>query len=247
MAAGLPTSLGATPDARVDKALTILLVAQCLTLFVALPLGAVLPGARMMMDLSHLTFAAICILVLSHHRVVQAVLLAGLTVLAAGPLGGYRYAMGLGLTSNDVHDLVALVAFTFNSLVTVLVARHVFGADRVTASRIQGAVLLYLNIAGLFGILYGVLHAHVPGAFVTAGGGGRDDSRSVQSAAMTYFSFATITTAGYGDFVPTSPLARSLANLEAVIGQLYPATMIARLVGLHLSHSRDGQGPSSAA
>ncbi len=55
-------------------------------------------------------------------------------------------------------------------------------------------------------------------------------------AELTYFSLATITTAGYGDFAPVHPLARSLANLESIIGQLFPATLLARLVALHLSH-----------
>ena len=46
---------------------------------------------------------------------------------------------------------------------------------------------------------------------------------------MTYFSFVTLTTVGYGDILPVHPLARSLANLEAIIGQLYPATLLAGL------------------
>ena len=54
---------------------------------------------------------------------------------------------------------------------------------------------------------------------------------------LTYFSVATITTAGYGDIVPIHPIARSLANLEAVFGQLFPATLLARLVALHLAHT----------
>jgi voltage-gated potassium channel Kch len=59
-----------------------------------------------------------------------------------------------------------------------------------------------------------------------------------RSAALTYFSLATITTTGYGDVVPVLPLARSLANMEAVIGQLFPATLLARIVALNLEHSR---------
>jgi voltage-gated potassium channel Kch len=51
---------------------------------------------------------------------------------------------------------------------------------------------------------------------------------------LIYFSFVTLTTTGYGDIVPIHPYARSLANIEAVIGQLYPATLLARLVTLEL-------------
>jgi hypothetical protein len=53
---------------------------------------------------------------------------------------------------------------------------------------------------------------------------------------LIYFSFATLTTTGYGDVFPVHPIARSLCNLEAVIGQLYPATLLARLVTLEMAH-----------
>ena len=55
---------------------------------------------------------------------------------------------------------------------------------------------------------------------------------------MIYLSFVTFTSTGYGDIVPVHPLARSLCNLEAVIGQLYPAILIGRLVTLELRESQ---------
>jgi hypothetical protein len=55
---------------------------------------------------------------------------------------------------------------------------------------------------------------------------------------ILYFSFTTLTTTGFGDITPMHPFARSLTNLEAVIGQLYPATILARLVTLELEHRR---------
>jgi Ion channel len=47
-----------------------------------------------------------------------------------------------------------------------------------------------------------------------------------------------LTSLGYGDIVPVHPYARSLANIEAVIGQLFPATLLARLVTLELQSRR---------
>ena len=58
--------------------------------------------------------------------------------------------------------------------------------------------------------------------------------RARATNADSYFSFATLTSTGYGDIVPIHPLARSLTNLECVFGQLYPATILARLVTLEL-------------
>ena len=53
-----------------------------------------------------------------------------------------------------------------------------------------------------------------------------------------YFSFVTLTSVGYGDVVPVHRCARSLANVEAIIGQLYPATLLARLVTLEIADRR---------
>ena len=55
---------------------------------------------------------------------------------------------------------------------------------------------------------------------------------------LVYFSLVTLTSVGYGDLVPVHPLARSLANLESIIGQLFPATILARLVTLELEGRR---------
>ena len=55
---------------------------------------------------------------------------------------------------------------------------------------------------------------------------------------MGYFSFVTLTTCGYGDIIPRSTAARTFAVLEAVMGQMYLAVLIARLVGLHIVHGK---------
>jgi hypothetical protein len=57
-------------------------------------------------------------------------------------------------------------------------------------------------------------------------------------ATMLYFSFTTLTSTGFGDIVPVHPIARSLANLEAITGQLYPATLLARVVTLEMQFRR---------
>ena len=55
-----------------------------------------------------------------------------------------------------------------------------------------------------------------------------------------YFSFVTLTTLGYGDITPVHPLARSMATIEALTGQLYIAVLVARLIGLHIIQCRQG-------
>ena len=60
----------------------------------------------------------------------------------------------------------------------------------------------------------------------------------MSSADLLYFSFATMTTVGYGDIVPKSEVARTVAMLQAITGQMYLAILVARLVGLHSTSAR---------
>jgi len=99
----------------------------------------------------------------------------------------------------------------------------------VTFHRIQGAVAAYLLLGVLWAHAFSLLAIVRPGAFsgaVNAGDGPR---------AWLYFSFVTLTTMGYGDVLPVHPVARSLAVLEAVVGPLYLAILVARLVSLAVS------------
>jgi hypothetical protein len=115
-----------------------------------------------------------------------------------------------------------------------IVARAVFAAGRVTYHRIVGAVLLYLLIAATFAVLFLIVGLLIPDAF-----SGLDlaDSPALTSN-LIYFSVVTLTSTGYGDIAPVHPIARSLCNLETIVGQLYPATLLARLVTLELAHRR---------
>ena len=110
----------------------------------------------------------------------------------------------------------------------IVVARAVFGGGRITYHRVVGAILLYLLIAVTFATLFAFVGLSIPDAF--KGIGFEDDS--ALASALFYLSFVTLTSTGYGDIVPMRPLARSLCNIESVIGQLYPATVLARLVTL---------------
>lgn len=108
----------------------------------------------------------------------------------------------------------------------VAVGMNVFGADKAVVDRIMGAVVLYLLIGIQWAVAYEILNAHSPGAF--AGGEGGEHA----SGHWFYFSFVTLTTVGYGDIVPVTRAARSLSTFEALMGQLYPAVVLARLISL---------------
>jgi hypothetical protein len=112
----------------------------------------------------------------------------------------------------------------------IVVARAVFGGGRITYHRIVGAILLYLLIAVAFATLFAILGLSIPD---TIKGIEFEDDAALASS-LFYLSFVTLTSTGYGDIVPIHPLARSLCNIESIIGQLYPATILARLVTLEL-------------
>jgi Ion channel len=122
-----------------------------------------------------------------------------------------------------------IIAITLGTIV----ARGVFRTGRVTYHRIVGAVLLYLLVAVGFATLFMFVGLSIPDAFK---GISFEDDAALASQ-LFYLSFTTLTSTGYGDIVPVHPLARSLCNIEAVIGQLYPATLLARLVTLQLRDS----------
>lgn len=115
---------------------------------------------------------------------------------------------------------------------SVVIAKAVFGPGRVTWHRVQGAIVLYMNFALFFFIAYQFIDHVVAGAFV---GLPKSGSEHGSGAALLYFSFGSLTTANYGDIRPIYPIARNLTNLESMIGQLFPATLLARLVSLEIS------------
>jgi hypothetical protein len=127
----------------------------------------------------------------------------------------------------NLHLLAAAWLIISITLGTI-VARAVFRRGRVTYHRIVGAVLLYLLIAVCFATLFAFVGLSIPDAFR----GVVFADNAALASELFYLSFSTLTTTGYGDLVPVHPLARSLCNAEAVIGQLFPATLLARLVTL---------------
>jgi voltage-gated potassium channel Kch len=129
----------------------------------------------------------------------------------------------------DLH-LLAVSWLVLSITLGVVVARAVFANGRVSYHRIVGAILLYILIALVFVALYLIVGLSAPDAFKNMV---FDDAPELTSQ-LIYFSCSTLTTLGYGDIVPISPFARSLANLEAFFGQLYPAILIGRLVTLQM-------------
>jgi hypothetical protein len=119
------------------------------------------------------------------------------------------------------------------------VCTHIFsfilGARALTNQLIFAALCMYLLMGLVWSFIYTLLVAIDPESIRLASVvHGEEGVRDVFSE-MYYFSFVTLTTLGYGDILPVSQLARSLATMEAILGQLYLAVVIASLVGIQIS------------
>ncbi len=160
-----------------------------------------------------------------------------LLVLAAAVLAGLRVApvsaVGVGVATG------ALAAGSALALVAAASAiRFAMRAQVINAEQIYAALSAYLLAGLFFGSLHWAIELTWPNSFGEAGAGSAP-ARFPLSTAI-YFSFVTLATLGYGDLVPKTELARGVAVIEAVGGQLYIAVTIARLVGAGLLRGEAG-------
>jgi len=127
----------------------------------------------------------------------------------------------------------------FFAYIAGLISTYLLKQDRVSADMILGAINVYLLLAIGFMFLHAFVEIVNPGAYLYQGKSLsvvlQGDPEIEALAFLFYFSVVTLTTLGYGDIAPAVPAARMLCSLEAVIGQLFVAVFIARLVSLHIS------------
>ena len=209
-----------------DPALTVLLVLEICTIFLAVPLAAKgLPTAQVVA--TTLVLAVIAIVVMLSLRWTAIILiLLGLGAIFASFVISAEASPTSVIILRRGGDIL-----TFSSL-TWVVGHAVYAPGRITLRRLQGAIVMYLNFASIFAAAYGLIWELSPGAFanLVVQGGGPEETGS-----MLYFSFTTLTTTGYGDIVAVDPFARSLANFESVLGQFFIAITVARLVTMELA------------
>ena len=120
----------------------------------------------------------------------------------------------------------------FFAYVTGAIVWHVLRKPHITVDTIAGAACAYVLLGLIWANVYVLVERARPGSFDIPGSFlvGRDPT-----AALTYFSFVTLTTVGYGDIHPNDAGAGGVCAAEAIVGQLYLAIMIARLVGIQVT------------
>jgi hypothetical protein len=121
-----------------------------------------------------------------------------------------------------VFDLLMLLVF-------VQMLRALLKSKRVTRETVLLGLSCYLLIGLLWVAAYTTLELVQPGSLALPD----SSSPTAMFGHASYFSFVTLTTVGYGDILPVTPLARGLANLEAIAGVLYVAVFISRLIAMY--------------
>ena len=131
---------------------------------------------------------------------------------------------------NAVLTLLSTLAFL------LIVLWWVYREGPVTGHRVRGAVAAYLLLALCFSLAYDLIEYVHPGSFTLPLGGAQ--GIQTRSASFLYFSVVTLTTVGFGDIAAVHPVARSLVMVEALVGTLYPAILLARIVTLQMETRR---------
>jgi hypothetical protein len=215
-----------------DRSLTILLGLLFITIFVLQPLDDL--GLIHVFFVITIVFSLILISgVMSVARSRFITVLAAMFALASfSALWMATLVPSVGLAS--LNDFLVIV---FLGMLSVVVLHQVFREGPITMQRIMGAVVVYLLLALMWAFAYKLVELQRPGSFNSAGLSAVDHDFDPKTR-LIYFSFTTLTTLGYGDITPVHPIARSLVMLEALIGQLFPVILIARLVSMEIYYRR---------
>ena len=137
----------------------------------------------------------------------------------------------LNLVLPDTRNFNVLTFFLntlFFIIVTIALVSHVASTREVYGSTLLAAINSYLLIGLTLSILFLILDIFLPGSFSQL------DSVNGGLSSYLYFGFVTLTTLGYGDITPDTPLARSLSTFTALFGQLYLVMIMALIIGKYL-------------
>lgn len=161
-------------------------------------------------------------LVLAVHRTIR--------LSTSPPLHGLHYAL-----------ILAILTYAMLSILSAVVRDAL-----VTIETIKGAVCVYFLIGLAWVYIYALIDLRFPGSFrIPESAEGRAEGMLLvrrQLPRLLYFSFCTLTTVGYGDIVPLKGYAQTACYLEAVFGQIFLTVLVARLVGMHITHASRGEG-----
>jgi hypothetical protein len=125
----------------------------------------------------------------------------------------------------------------FFAFMVVVILGYIFKEKQITTDTIAGAICAYFLIGLMWSSIFAILELLQPRSFQMP------PNMLAESFSFRYYSYVTLTTLGYGDITPISNQARSLSLLEAITGQIYLATLVARLVAVNILQSVKKESP----
>ena len=156
--------------------------------------------------------------------------MAGVVLIAIGAMNIILDAIFNHSWAPYINLIVALLFYLFT---TVIAFRSLLTGNRINLNMIMGSICVYI----LVGISWSILYFFESVIHTTAFNGVTETSTKQQFTDLLYYSFVTLSTLGYGDITPVTPIARTLAYIEALFGQFYIAILVASFVGMHISRS----------
>ena len=193
--------------------------------FVTWPLFHSLPGGELFIDLAFVSLLIAALVEMANKRGLRGFSILLVAVIVATVLAS-RFHPSRGLTICSY----ALVS-VFLGVVSVWLFDFLGTTGPITSGRLYASVSLYFILAVFWGTLYNLVNVVFPGSFLEIGPG--PAHTDIHRGTLLYFGITTLTTLGYGDVLPLTPFARTLAALESATGVLYIAITVARLVAAY--------------
>lgn len=215
-------TLGWAPERWLEVLLGLLVV----FIFAGRPLVAEYPQADLAVELILTLVLASGVAATTHRGGLPIAIVAAVTIAVGWAAWGTR-----NLALREAHNVVALI---YCGALAGYVLSEVFRATEVRRHQIEGALAAYLLIGLAWSFAYNFVYLLRPDSFSFANPLLAQDAES--AGRFLYFSFVTLTTIGYGDITPTIATTEMMSVLEALVGQLFPAILLARLVSMELHH-----------
>lgn len=208
---------------RRDNSMSLLLIILVLTVFVLYPLAG-----------NHILWMRVLALFIGINFITGVFILTQSRVKRLLGLGVTLTVFAVSLLDDGDSMTMRILEYSlwilYFLLLGLMLVQRVFSGDEVNIFRIEGAIAAYIIFGLMFAFGYMLIYVVDPSAFNLHERLQMGDHRS--GFHFVYFSFVTLCTLGYGDISPVSHIAQSVAIFEALFGILFPAILIARLVGL---------------
>jgi len=212
------------------------MLASLIFLLAALPFGHAIAGGSTRFPVLLVLVLSSAVFVNSHQRWA----FVAASVFGLGAVAGIGYAEYFD--SQTVRLAAQVLGLALLGFTTLVMFNSLIQTDQVSQDTIVGGICVYLLIGLCFAMIFILMTNLAPGSFRE---GQEEIARSAadtsaHATTLLFFSFVTLTTLGYGDVSPASDMARMFAVSEALIGQLYLAIFVARLVALYV-RTRPGE------